>query len=114
MEGEDYTVQEAARILRITERTVRRRLERGDLEVVMSLEQQAKFWQSELRALAEDDRTRADPFAVRLRSYDLAQRVVRKAQQAESPELARGLSHVSELIAAGHFSAARGALETPY
>ena len=52
--------------------------------------------------------------AVRLRSYELAQRVVRKAQQAESPELARGLSHVSELIAAGHFSAARGALETPY
>ena len=39
VEGEDYTVQEAARILRITERTVRRRLERGDLEVVMSLEQ---------------------------------------------------------------------------
>jgi excisionase family DNA binding protein len=32
-EGPDtYTVQEAARILRTTERTVRRRLERGDLE----------------------------------------------------------------------------------
>jgi helix-turn-helix protein len=31
VEGEDYTVQEAARILRTTERTVRRRLERGDL-----------------------------------------------------------------------------------
>jgi excisionase family DNA binding protein len=29
---ESYTVQEAARILRTTERTVRRRLERGDLE----------------------------------------------------------------------------------
>jgi Helix-turn-helix domain len=27
-----YTVQESARILRTTERTVRRRLERGDLE----------------------------------------------------------------------------------
>ena len=32
MDGEDYTVQEAAKILRTTERTVRRRLERGDLE----------------------------------------------------------------------------------
>ena len=32
MEGEFYTVGEAARILRTTERTVRRRLERGDLE----------------------------------------------------------------------------------
>ena len=33
VEGEDhYTVQEAARILRITERTVRRRLERGELQ----------------------------------------------------------------------------------
>jgi excisionase family DNA binding protein len=32
VEGEDYTVQEAAKILRTTERTVRRRLERGDLE----------------------------------------------------------------------------------
>ena len=31
-DGESYTVQEAARILRTTERTVRRRLERGDLE----------------------------------------------------------------------------------
>ncbi len=32
MEGEDfYTVQEAAKILRTTERTVRRRLERGGL-----------------------------------------------------------------------------------
>ncbi len=31
---ESYTVQEAARILRTTERTVRRRLERGDLEGV--------------------------------------------------------------------------------
>ena len=30
--GEEYTVQEAARILRATERTIRRRLERGDLE----------------------------------------------------------------------------------
>jgi excisionase family DNA binding protein len=30
--AEAYTVQEAARILRTTERTVRRRLERGDLE----------------------------------------------------------------------------------
>ncbi len=29
---ETYTVQEAARILRTTERTVRRRLERGDLD----------------------------------------------------------------------------------
>jgi hypothetical protein len=29
---ENYTVQEAAKILRTTERTVRRRLERGDLE----------------------------------------------------------------------------------
>jgi hypothetical protein len=29
---EHYTVQDAARILRTTERTVRRRLERGDLE----------------------------------------------------------------------------------
>ena len=32
MEGEVYTVGEAARILRTTERTERRRLERGDLE----------------------------------------------------------------------------------
>ena len=32
MEGEFYTVGEAARILRTTERTERRRLERGDLE----------------------------------------------------------------------------------
>ena len=32
MEEDTYTVQEAARILRTTERTVRRRLERGDLE----------------------------------------------------------------------------------
>ncbi len=33
MEGEDfYTVQEAAKILRTTERTIRRRLERRDLE----------------------------------------------------------------------------------
>ncbi len=31
-EAENYTVQEAAKILRTTERTVRRRLERGDLE----------------------------------------------------------------------------------
>jgi hypothetical protein len=32
VEEESYTVHEAARILRTTERTVRRRLERGDLE----------------------------------------------------------------------------------
>src|SRR5918994_2962561 len=32
MEEDFYTVQEAARILRTTERTVRRRLERGELE----------------------------------------------------------------------------------
>jgi hypothetical protein len=32
VEEETYTVQEAARILRTTERTVRRRLQRGDLE----------------------------------------------------------------------------------
>ncbi len=32
MEEETYTAQEAARILRTTERTVRRRLERGELE----------------------------------------------------------------------------------
>ena len=32
MEEDFYTVQEAARILRTTERTGRRRLERGDLE----------------------------------------------------------------------------------
>ncbi len=32
MEGEDYTVQEAAKTLRTTERTIRQRLERGDLE----------------------------------------------------------------------------------
>ena len=32
MEEDYYTVQEAARILRTTERTVRRRLERGDLK----------------------------------------------------------------------------------
>jgi excisionase family DNA binding protein len=32
VEEETYTVQEAARILRTTERTVRRRLERGDLK----------------------------------------------------------------------------------
>jgi len=33
VEGEErYTVQEAAKILRTTERTVRRRLQRGDLE----------------------------------------------------------------------------------
>ena len=32
MEEDFYTVQEAARILRTTERTVRRRLERKDLE----------------------------------------------------------------------------------
>ncbi len=110
MEEEHYTVQESARILRTTERTVRRRLERGDLEVVMSLEQQAKFWQSELRALAEDTRTGADPFGVRLRSYELAQRVVRTAQREDDPEAARGLAHVSELVAGGHFFAARDAL----
>jgi chromosome segregation ATPase len=32
VDGEEYTAQEAARILRTTERTIRRRLERGDLE----------------------------------------------------------------------------------
>jgi excisionase family DNA binding protein len=32
VQEETYTVQEAARILRTTERTVRRRLERGDLK----------------------------------------------------------------------------------
>jgi hypothetical protein len=32
VDGEEYTTQEAARILRATERTIRRRLERGDLE----------------------------------------------------------------------------------
>ena len=32
MDGEEYTAQEAARILRTTERTIRRRLERGDLD----------------------------------------------------------------------------------
>jgi len=32
VEGEEYTAQEAARILRTTERTIRQRLERGDLE----------------------------------------------------------------------------------
>ena len=32
MEGGDYTVQEAAKILQATEETVRQRLERGDLE----------------------------------------------------------------------------------
>jgi excisionase family DNA binding protein len=33
VDGEEfYTVQEAARILRTTERTIRRRLERGDLK----------------------------------------------------------------------------------
>ena len=32
MEEESYSVQEAAKILRTTERTVRRRLERGELE----------------------------------------------------------------------------------
>jgi excisionase family DNA binding protein len=32
VQEDTYTVQEAARILRTTERTVRRRLERGDLE----------------------------------------------------------------------------------
>jgi|SRR5215208_1299493 len=32
VEGDDYTVQEASRILRVTERTVRRRLERGELD----------------------------------------------------------------------------------
>jgi excisionase family DNA binding protein len=32
VDGEEYTTQEAARILGITERTIRRRLERGDLE----------------------------------------------------------------------------------
>ncbi len=32
MEDDYYTVQEAARILRTTERTIRRRLERGDIE----------------------------------------------------------------------------------
>ena len=32
MEEETYTVQEAAKVLRTTERTVRRRLERGELE----------------------------------------------------------------------------------
>jgi hypothetical protein len=30
--GEEYTAQEAAKILRTTERTIRRRLERGDLK----------------------------------------------------------------------------------
>jgi excisionase family DNA binding protein len=32
MDGEEFTTQEAARILGITERTIRRRLERGDLK----------------------------------------------------------------------------------
>jgi chromosome segregation ATPase len=32
VDGEEYTTQEAARILRATERTIRRRLERGDLK----------------------------------------------------------------------------------
>jgi chromosome segregation ATPase len=32
VDGEEYTTQEAARILRAAERTIRRRLERGDLE----------------------------------------------------------------------------------
>jgi hypothetical protein len=32
VDGEEYTVQEAAKILRTTERTIRRRLERSDLE----------------------------------------------------------------------------------
>jgi hypothetical protein len=32
VDGEEYTAQEAARILRTTERTIRRRLERGDLD----------------------------------------------------------------------------------
>lgn len=50
MQGEDfYTVQEAARILRTTERTVRRRLERGDLEG--SRDQVSGRWQVSVRSV---------------------------------------------------------------
>jgi hypothetical protein len=45
MEGEDfYTVQEAAKILRTTERTVRRRHGRGDLEESRPLALQIRRW----------------------------------------------------------------------
>jgi excisionase family DNA binding protein len=50
VEEESYTVQEAARILRTTERTVRRRLERGDLEGTRSTRLPASVLPALLRA----------------------------------------------------------------
>jgi excisionase family DNA binding protein len=54
-----YTVQEAARILRTTERTVRRRLERGDLEG--SRDPISGRWRVEARSVTEAMPERRDP-----------------------------------------------------
>ena len=51
MEEDYYTVQEAARILRTTERTVRRRLERGELEG--SRDPISGRWKVEARSVTE-------------------------------------------------------------
>ena len=51
MEEDFYTVQEAARILRTTERTVRRRLERGELEG--SRDPISGRWKVEARSVTE-------------------------------------------------------------
>jgi chromosome segregation ATPase len=51
VEEETYTVQEAARILRTTERTVRRRLVRGDLEG--SRDPISGRWKVEARSVTE-------------------------------------------------------------
>ena len=51
MEEDYYTVQEAARILRTTERTVRRRLERKDLEG--SRDPISGRWKVEARSVTE-------------------------------------------------------------
>jgi excisionase family DNA binding protein len=51
MEEDFYTVQEAARILRTTERTVRRRLERGELKGTR--DQISGRWRLEARSVTE-------------------------------------------------------------
>jgi len=51
VEEDFYTVQEAARILRTTERTVRRRLERGELEG--SRDPISGRWKVEARSVTE-------------------------------------------------------------
>ncbi len=51
MEEDFYTVQEAARILRTTERTIRRRLERGELKGTR--DQISGRWRLEARSVTE-------------------------------------------------------------